>query len=331
MVTTLVYLWAYYRTFLFRSLRVSMSYFSAPAVPCLQVRSNCLILYEEREPFRGGKIQKQQQRKTYSGIMSPGAKKRMNVALENLVQRTKKRWIYNPCINKNHTFSLAFLTLTLSESHQLTAKETYPLLKAFLRASKRTGLKSYVWKIEIQEKTRDEIHYHIATNNFLRMDYCQHEWNKIQKRAGLLDNYAKKFGNFHPPSTHISGPRNHEKMLSYLVKYISKNNAPNSKLNGKIWDCSEDLNQKLFSDERDSTTEEKLRIYGKKYPDHIIFKDHCIIVKHEFPQKLLSEKCLETYKNWLNPSAPTIFKSNNIIQLPQQLELKPWENVVVPF
>lgn len=305
--------------------------------PLLQVRTNCLIIWMQPDyPYTGDR--KPPQKNTYSGNMTPGSRKRLTRAMENLVQHSKKRWIYNPCLDKHHTHTLSFLTLTIPPDRLILADEGYPILKRFLRNAERvtrhnTGLKSYLWKAEIQTNT-GQLHYHLATNSFLRMDYCKDWWNKELKKEGLLDGHANRFGNFHPPTTHIKGPKNHDHMMHYLTKYISKDSQNTQVIKGKVWDCSTDLKSSLCKAEVDQETDFKIQRALSEQFARVTQLENCTIINHPNPLKLLSNRIIQDYKKWLQPQTPQLplYQSPSITaQEPPVREKMPWEDVIVPF
>lgn len=275
----------------------------------MQIRHNCLILYlrpDTPNPNKKPKIK----RPAYSGNMNKGSKKRLTRAMENLIQHTEKKWILNPCLQKHHTFTLSFMTLTIPPDRLILADEGYPILKRFLRNAERvtrqnTGLKSYLWKGELQEQT-GQLHYHLASNNFLRMDLVQQWWNKELKKEGLLNGHAKRFGNFNPPSTQITGPLDHDAMGYYLTKYISKDTQNFRSLNGKVWDCSTDLKSKLFSQEIDQYSDYRIQRALKSGTAEKIERENCVIIKSNKPLELIGDKTLNEYKNWLKPNVPIL-------------------------
>lgn len=226
-------------------------------IPYTQVRANSLIQYslpdtpfrrtaswEERNygaslEERNGKLTKE---KTYSGTVTAGAKKRIQKAVSILIQGSRERWITNTVTGKRQKFKIGFITLTISETEKnLTAKEAHKLLlEPFLRHCRhKYGMHSYIWKAELQE--RGQIHYHLTTNIFIPYDKIRDYWNKLQRKAGLLDNFAAKYGHYNPNSTDVHSVYKIKNLEAYLIKYLSKSEEDKGQTQGKIWDCSKSL------------------------------------------------------------------------------------------
>ncbi len=105
-------------------------------LPMLQIRDRSALIYSEYIGPRSNSfsdyrrlkmrnVQKQQ----YSGMLSPGARKRLSRAVTLLVQSSKKKYILNPVSKKYQHFQLSFITLTVSDPEKkLTGKEAYELL-----------------------------------------------------------------------------------------------------------------------------------------------------------------------------------------------------------
>lgn len=210
----------------------------------------------------------------YSGGMSGGARKRLSKAITLLAQASKPKWIYNHISQQYQYHHLSFITLTVSSRTNISTSFAYEnLLRPFLgwlRDTKR--VKTYVWKLEFQE--RGQVHYHITLPNFIDYSEIRKTWNSLQKKAGLLDEYAREHGHFNPNSTDIHDVRNKKNIAAYLVKELAKavdakrlkaTGIANSliqagelpeerkkefideavgeelKAEGKVWDCSNNL------------------------------------------------------------------------------------------
>jgi hypothetical protein len=188
-----------------------------------------------------------QREKKYSGNMSAGAKKRLTKAITLLVQCSKKRWIYNEVCKKMVLHQLAFITLTVSDPQQkLSGKEAYSkLLSHFLAWLRRTKkVNTYIWKAELQQN--GQIHYHITTPAFINYQEIRDKWNNLQRKAGLLDKYAKEHKHFDANSTDVHAVHNINDMAAYLIKYIAKSEQNKEQLGGKVWDCTDNLSKAKY-------------------------------------------------------------------------------------
>jgi hypothetical protein len=186
----------------------------------------------------------------YSGDISMGAYKRLRNAVDLFCQRSKKRIIWNPVTKTHHPFTMAFITLTISSTDIIPHREAYKKgLRMFLQWMRRQGAEDYIYKAELQE--RGQIHWHITINQFIRYDDIAKAWNRIQKNAGWLDGYYSQHGHYNAPSTQIKGVKSIKHQSAYLVKYVSKGvkkGDPAGRIDGKVWDCSTSLNQKLYAE-----------------------------------------------------------------------------------
>lgn len=238
-------------------------------IPLIQFRSNSVICYTEyvgeRSSSRKENLRKhlkeiKETHKAYSGTITAGAKKRLTKAISLLVQTSKMRMVKNEVTGKHFPFKLSFLTLTIPYSeNRLNGKESNKmLLEPFLRSLRsRHGLKSYVWKMELQKNGM--IHYHLTTNLFINHTKLKNEWNKILDRNGLLDSYRARTGNRFPNSTDIKSVKKIKDIEAYLIKYVSKDSQNQEELKCKIWDCSLNLKKgDYFTTHLDNDYDRKL-------------------------------------------------------------------------
>lgn len=215
----------------------------------------------------------------YSGGMTIGARKRLAKAVTIMTQAIKPRWLHNPVTGRQQFHRFSFITLTVASPKNITARRAYDdLLSHFLDWMTRTVAqddplaKTYTWKLELQE--RGQVHYHITTPAFIHWRAIRSKWNELQRKAGLLDDYALEHGHFDPNSTDIHDTRSVRNADRYILKELGKTlsaiqvkeiasvkkqikdgslteelgqeqievikkNGP--KVDGKIWGCSEDL------------------------------------------------------------------------------------------
>jgi len=154
--------------------------------------------------------------------MSQGARKRMVKAVTLLCQSVKPKWITNPVNGRMQYHRLSFLTLTISSRKNITAKECYNMvLQHFIQWLRRTKkITSYIWKAELQE--RGQIHYHFIFPDFIHYKEIRSEWNSLQRKAGLLDDYVATHKHADPNSTDIHEMKNVRKTAKYVVKELGK-------------------------------------------------------------------------------------------------------------
>ncbi len=262
--------------------------------PQIQVREDCLLLYN-LPTVRPARSRQLSLKKGYSGKVTSTVPKRIKKAIDILLQITPTRNTYNPVTKKYFPFQLNFVTLTVSSHTNIDANFGYNyLMKPFLRKMRKSGNFSYVWKAELQK--RGQLHYHLATNTFLTWQNIRSTWNNLQRKNRLLDDYASKHLHYDANSTDVHSLNKIGNVGAYLAKYLSKNNS--KKINGKIWDCSTDLNRKRFAFTPTNTQEMYLRQLQNDKHCKVIELDHCTIFKGIAPAKIMTAKQIIDYSNW---------------------------------
>lgn len=235
------------------------------------------------------------EKKTYSGEVTEGTRKRILRTVELLLQTTARERIRNTVTGKMMSHWLSFVTLTMPTDKQMSLTESNnKLLAPWVRKIKNDcGLKTYIWKLEFQE--RGVIHYHLTTPTFIEHTKVRDTWNNILRKNDLLNNHSN------PNSTDIHEVVTQKDMAKYLCKYISKAIIDNHHRTGKIWDCSENLKgKKYFTVELNRAHELlllKLADEGKVTVDNL---EHCAIIKPTVanPTILLSNQEKNDYSLW---------------------------------
>lgn len=264
-------------------------------IPHFQIRHNAIVIYNvlhPRPPRRDTKIVDNRV-KSYSGIFSAGAISRMKRAIDIMMQTNDTRLVFNPVTQKYFPFRFNFITLTVSDTRIRQARECYDLLlKPFLRAmrDKYRGV-SYIWKLELQK--RGQPHYHITTNKFIEYGFIKSKWNSLQRKAGMLENYAYRYGHYHPNSTDVHAVKNIRNWAAYMCKYMAKDVG--GKVNGKIWDASKDLKRPRYSDLLDG---HMMDIIFDNVAGHFEF-EKCEFFLMDNPVACLRARESEMYAKWL--------------------------------
>lgn len=272
-----------------------------------QVRHDSLIIYTLNEfPAFHDNIEKIE--KKYTGTVREGTKKRMQKAIDILIQKSPKHRIFNSVINKYVQFSLSFITLTISsrkiQNHQIVYKKC---LKPFLRWLRETQKASYIWKAELQK--RGQIHYHITLNVFIHYEALKRYWNKLQRKANFLQGFARREKHFNPNSTDVHSVYRIANVAAYLISYMTKKSK--DVIKGKIWDCSNDLKIDRFTTVIDAVLDENLRNAIKRKKATKIELEHCVILKSQQPVKILPKIDSEQYKLYMKcKSNITLFQTN---------------------
>lgn len=302
-------------------------------IPYLQFRSNCIVRYTlpENQAFRTKELNDRLslsliEQRTYSGMLCPGAKKRLTKALEQLVMATrdKSRAVVNPNTGKTYMFRLSFITLTLySTDRHVTGKEAHKqCLEPFLQWMRRQyKTKLYVWKAELQK--RGQIHYHITSDAYIPKEILQAKWNELQRRAGYLDSFYRKFGRYNAPSTEIKKVRKESRLAGYLVKEFTKTIQNGKSLGGKTWDCSLNLKHSNYFTEMESGYYiSNLNRAIDQNRVEVVATDTCILykMKNEPSVNLLTDLGGERYRHWLKDIC---FKEHVRIQKVKQISQPP--------
>lgn len=266
-------------------------------LPEVQVREKGLLVYGIPDPpfdhrrniTFGGK-------KAYSGQMTAGAKKRLQKCLDVLLQISPTKQVVNRHSGRTNSFRLTFLTLTISSRQLIDHREAYEKgLELFLLKMRRSWAKQYLWKAELQ--ARGQIHYHIATNQFIMWTDVKNFWNGLQRRAGWLDEYHREHGHWGPNSTDIHAVEKVKDIGAYLGKYLSK--EPGAVVNSKVWGASSDLMRaKRFSVELSSGTGNRLERGVENGSVKRVQLEQCSLYQCAYPEFLLEPNEQFQYKLW---------------------------------
>lgn len=246
----------------------------------LQLRSKSILCYwkrREKSKFRTQERQKSIEnlldyatkvdgKETYTGLVTHGSQKRLTKSLENLLQVAQ--WKTAHCKKfGEYRFRVNFITLTLySFNRKVPGREAHKTcLEPLLRWLRSKGMTSYVWKAELQSKRKDchQLHYHLTTDVYIDYKELRQYWNALQRKAGYLDYFYEKFGHWNPNSTDVHATHNKKNLIGYLKKKIiryadkkkyqqlrnnylirgemAKKNQNKETIEGKVWDCSQNL------------------------------------------------------------------------------------------
>lgn len=185
--------------------------------------------------------------------ISLSAKKRIINAVNWFYILSKdKDFQYMPTKGKNKglkckgKFRLNMITLTLCADELHDDKYIKSeMLEAFIRKLKdKHGLKTYIWRAEIQEKKTQRIHFHITTNIYVPHELCRKYWNSIQKKHGYIDAYIKNGGNENPNGTDVHSVRKVRKLAAYICKYMAKDTSKGMReIQGRQWYLSSNLSK----------------------------------------------------------------------------------------
>ena len=177
--------------------------------------------------------------KAYSGRLSNGSRKRLTKACQIMACVSPQRRLSHP-INKGFfNFRLAFVTLTfpidLKPGEEKAAPDQFlkPLIQTLQR---RYGVINYVWRAELTSQNR--VHFHLLIDQPVNYLHLRNAWNRLLRKARLLDGYARENGHYNANSTDIRKVKSLKQALRYTSKYISKDKPNTRAVLCKVWDSS---------------------------------------------------------------------------------------------
>lgn len=262
-------------------------------------------------------------RERYKGIVTPSVKKRMKKAITLLLQSTPYEWKQHPVTGQEFQHKISFITLT-TPTHNNSYDGNWchkNLLQPMLRVLRnRYGMKSYIWKVELQENK--QVHYHLTCDVALNHTRLRTEWNNLLIKHAMLDEFREKYGHSNPNSTDIHSVYKVNNLEAYLVKYITKEYQNESALNCKIWDCSKNLKANdYFKVELDHGLHQYIRSLQKSFLVFTSYFERAIFLDFKttdyyanFSSRLINEfnnylKSVRTWEKNTTAKAATAIKS----------------------
>ena len=273
----------------------------------------------------------------YSGLLSGHAKKRLSKALNLLVAISRPKNVFNPATQKQFSFRVNFVTLTLPAAQRGVSDRDLKkkVFDPFIKSMKyKHGLRSYVWRAERQ--FNGNIHFHITTDTFLPLHSIRDQWNRYLSRFHFIEEFESKHGHAQPNSTDVHSVHAIDNIAAYMVKYMSKNpaehlaeiNAKRAKkgaaiivpenhpfrqiegqpnwddpVEGKVWDCSANLKLKdTCVMEADRHSRGEMKHILKSPNTDFCETDHCFIVslKKGRMESVLPPRLKRYYQDYLN-------------------------------
>lgn len=249
----------------------------------------------------------------YEGALTPGAKKRLKRAIQTITAIAEPKVAFNPATGKDFNFTLNFITLTLpGPQRNITDREIKKqCLEPFLLQARRWfKLHSYIWRAERQKN--GSIHFHLVTDTFIPYDQLRDLWNLKCNNLGFIDRFEQKYGHRHPNSTDVHAIKKVRNLSAYFSKYMAKDaetaeqrmripfarqiwheklimakgvkykrilTRKESLIEGKVWDCSQNL--KMPGNPELILEGEQLQLFQKAVedmPDQVRTTDQCTIV-----------------------------------------------------
>lgn len=134
---------------------------------------------------------------------------------------------------------LNFLTLTFV--NQVEDKQAVAILGKFLdNCTKQLKDFQYIWVAERQTKNetfQDNIHFHLITNKYFKIDKYWNYWNKLQEKNGIIPRNEdfKASSSF---DIRRLNSKNIKAISQYITKYIIKNR---DEFDCQVWNCSKGI------------------------------------------------------------------------------------------
>lgn len=176
---------------------------------------------------------------------------------------------------QSFNFKCTFVTLTIPSTLSITDNDLhYKVFAPFIRRwkQKEKGL-LYVWKREVTKK--GTVHYHLLTNAFFHHRELRNLWNYSIKEGTGYDN------NDHN-STDIHSLKKARDPISYMAKYMTKDEDGKRVIDGKVWGCSKVLEgeHKQVFEEPDIQIKAELKYIGFKYKTTKRY-DYCWVTRFD--------------------------------------------------
>lgn len=175
----------------------------------------------------------------HQGDLSAKAQDKIRNAVNWLALASPKQTVYHRATDRNYTFKLNFITLTLPDTDEsITQKDfTSKLLQPWLSYARQYfNLQNYVWKIEPQKNGK--LHVHITSNVFIHHADLRRSWNYQLDRNGYLTAFAAKFGHKNAPTEQVKAVKSVRNIAGYCAKYLSKVDEGGALKEGRLWGCS---------------------------------------------------------------------------------------------
>lgn len=282
-----------------------------PAIPIIQIRPGCLLLYNLSFRNYLGATSCRLDRnataaphKLYTGKMNSKSKSKLRFSINLLVAQAREKEQFNHDTGKFYKFKVNFITLTLSAPQNdlsdriIKSKMLAPWIRNMRESFK---LRSYVWRAERQKN--GNIHFHFITDTYIRYDVIRDAWNYQQAKFHFITDFQQKNKSVFPNSTDVHAVFQIRNLASYMVKYMCKDEEGLDTIEGKVWDCSQNLKTKdRVSFELTISDNNLINSIKQHHPERLIETDHCTIVNLSDSEmkKCLPSKYYSEYRSWIS-------------------------------
>lgn len=180
-------------------------------------------------------------KKTYTGLMTEGAKRRFQKSFDYLLFNSRPYWTIDPLTGKSRQARMTAWTLTMPvNSGIITGKAFWKLWNLFLTRLNRQGVNFlYIAKLETQENGQPHLHFNVT--QYLKYDTIYSTWRSTLDHYGYLQPFLDA-----NPGTDIQGAKfrylwNDRCCSHYLWSYLKKSTQNKYSLQCRLWSCSEAL------------------------------------------------------------------------------------------
>jgi hypothetical protein len=174
------------------------------------------------------------------GTLSANQNRTCKKAVENMVNTVLLN--FDKRVNYKDQSYVAFVTLTLPIKQNHTDKVFRKMLVRFIENLTKTyKVKHYIWKAEPQKN--GNIHFHLLIDRWIPKEAIQSLWNRQLNTYDYIDNYKrirtlKGLSANEPPTTKIHSLEKVSNTVSYIMKYMTKQEHEKRQIIGKIWGCA---------------------------------------------------------------------------------------------
>lgn len=244
----------------------------------VQVRPNGLLTYTDRDENQTDtdNLQAGREKLTrsgYTGDMSTKAVSKVKKYVTNWVTALNAQNGQPFAQMEAQAKRLRFVTLTLPASQRHSDNELKRVFSTWFMVllKRRYGVESYLWRAETQKS--GGLHFHVLIDRPVPHLALRRIWNSCIEPLGYIQRYRENQEAWHsngfrarpelfkqwdirkqkaaylhgketnwaqPNTTDIHALQNVKNVVSYVVKYVSKN-SPTRKVEGRLWGCSDDL------------------------------------------------------------------------------------------
>lgn len=214
-------------------------------IPILRINPNSAVIFETAlEPpprtERQRANEKHLTRGQFNGYLSNKAKQKVKKILRTWIAgaRAIRETSNRSRLPKVPYFTFVTLTLSSKQKHSDQYIRRY-LLQPFIQTLER---KHDVWHhfFVCEKQKNGNIHFHLLIDSYIHWRVIRDHWNRIQDLHGYITAFKKLYSHSDPNSTDIHGLREVKDVVSYVVKYMTKE-QDTLKVKGRIWGCSDAL------------------------------------------------------------------------------------------